>query len=552
MAKVPPDVDERAAVKEAGFPSVLEQANRVTVDTPLTKTKPGEFTVSTVCANLVIADASPQQREQVVNVLVQRDQGRLGTRLVKAIIKAEDAKLHDGGDGSDDICMDMAEKTLEKHYGGGKHLVRTDDGSFWHYTGTHWHVIVDEEVKNRILDVVKSESPKMGYPAAVAGALGLLAVDQHRRGDVMRLLDESPAVINCLNGELWINRDGTAELRDHDPASYLTNCLNVTFDPKATCPTWDSAISATFEGDMELVRHFEEFGGYVIQPSRNIAAWFLFQGGGNNGKTKLMKMVRSLMGKDSVFSMSIDQVEKETFGVGNLCGKLMVLDDDMKVGTKLPDGFLKQISERKEMTGQHKFKAFFDFICTALPVMLTNPWPRVADLSYAFRRRAHVIPFNHQFVLGVDEDSTLFERILKDELPGVLNRFIAGLLELQKRGAFSVPAACERAKDELFRSGNPLQAYLDEGCVHDPAITTELGKFYKGFASWCDDEGRVYRDTRGTIKGKLEDLRFPIVKVGGNRNGVIGVRPMTSKELRDGVVADDPKDASPGDDEIPF
>ena len=76
--------------------------------------------------------------------------------------------------------------------------------------------------------------------------------------------------------------------------------------------------------------------------------------------------------------------------------------------------------------------------------------------------------------------------------------------------------------------------------------------YYRGFASWCDDEGRVYRDTRGTIKGKLEDLRFPIVKVGGNRNGVIGVRPMTWEELRDGVGDDGPKDASPGDDEIPF
>ena len=551
MTKVPPDVDEKATVKEAGFAGVMKDANRVNFDTPLSKTKPGEFTVSTVCHRAAVIGASPQQREQVINVMVQRNPGFLGKRLLNSILKAEFTKL-EVDDLQLDPGLDIARKTLNSYYATGTHLIRTTDRSFWAYTGTHWQRVTDEMVKNRVLELIKENKPLMPYSSLMESAFKLLIALQAADGDVLCFLEERPPVINCLNGELWLGVDGKIDKRPHRHDSYLTNCLEVEYDPEAKCPEFDTAIRATFDGDEEMVRHFEEMIGYLIQPRRNIAAWFLLHGSGNNGKTRLMETVQKLMGRGSVLAMHVEEVEGEKFVMGALVGKLMLLDDDVKASTKLPDGFLKKLSERKTLSGQHKFKDIFEFISIALPVLLANNWPRCADLSLGTRRRIQVIPFRHLFVAGVDEDKMIFERIWASELPGVLNRAIAGLQRLQERADFKKPRACVECEEEFFRRAHALKAFLDEGCVHDPTFTTDLREFYRAYSTYCEVAGFRLTETRNTIKGHLENLGYDMVKVGHNRNGVVGVRPMTGDELwgKDGG----PKNARPGEreGEIPF
>jgi len=57
------------------------------------------------------------------------------------------------------------------------------------------------------------------------------------------------------------------------------------------------------------------------------------------------------------------------------------VEDDMKAGTKLPDGTLKKISEAKTLTGERKFKEPFEFKCRAFPILLCNNIPSLADLT---------------------------------------------------------------------------------------------------------------------------------------------------------------------------
>ena len=40
-------------------------------------------------------------------------------------------------------------------------------------------------------------------------------------------------------------------------------------------------------------------------------------------------------------------LRKRAFRIGNLLGKLLFVDDDVRAGAKLPDGSLKKISEAK-------------------------------------------------------------------------------------------------------------------------------------------------------------------------------------------------------------
>ena len=50
-----------------------------------------------------------------------------------------------------------------------------------------------------------------------------------------------------MNGELWLADDGTVELRSHRPESYLRDCLDVAYDPKAESPEYDKAVGEIAE-----------------------------------------------------------------------------------------------------------------------------------------------------------------------------------------------------------------------------------------------------------------------------------------------------------------
>ncbi|MCV5968520.1 hypothetical protein, partial [Lactococcus petauri] len=76
-------------------------------------------------------------------------------------------------------------------------------------------------------------------------------------------------------------------------------------------------------------------------------------------------------------------------------------------------------------------------------------------------RRIMVIPFKHRFREGKDLDRTLWPAIRRDELSGILNRYVSGVRRLRKRGSkFKSPPEVEQAKRQWFRNASPLKEFL--------------------------------------------------------------------------------------------
>lgn len=466
---------------------------------------------------------------------------------LRALLAEQCAILAAGADGPlpEDEGLLAARLTLDRYYQGGRHLIFAPDRSFWRYTGTHWVRATDEQVLHGVLAVVAEEFDD-NVSAICRETLHLLSGMQSANGAKLRLTGEPLPVINCRNGELWIGDDGKVALRPHRPESYLTYVLNCEYAPDAACPTYDEALLGIFANatdPADMARHLNEVIGYAVQPRRDIPAWFLWRGPGANGKTKVIETVNRLVSADAIYSGRIGSLEQNRFAIGELAGKLILLDDDVTTGTKLPDGFLKTISERKQMTGEMKFKPCFSFVATCLPILLANNYPHCADLSHGMMRRAHVIPFDRKFS-GAEKDATLFPRIWKTELPGVLNRAIEGLQRLMARGEFLEPADCVRAKADWMMQAHPLVAFLAE-CT---APTTEtvpttcdaetlamlmadgkpapegvyLSDLYDLYKLWCEKAGVRNVTTRGRFKSALEDLGYTVGR--DSYSKVLGIR----------------------------
>jgi putative DNA primase/helicase len=297
--------------------------------------------------------------------------------------------------------------------------------------------------------------------------------------DLMGFNADPLPVVNCANGEVWIDNDGKPELRPHDPASALTYCLPVAFDPSSTCPIFDKSLHEIFgkaSDPQDMASDWEEFLGYIIQPHRDIPTFWLLIGHGANGKSKLLQTLHHLVGPASVMNAPIAKFQSDRFNVAALQGKLLFIDDDMGVDTHLDDGLLKAISEGKEMSARHAYgERHIKFRCLALPVMAGNHYPTTSDNSHGLRRRAMVIPFDRQFGPG-EADKDLFPKIWQSELPGVLNRALQGLARLRQRGSFMPPPDCVRAAQEFMAHGNPLLAFIEDETVAHPKARTQLQK----------------------------------------------------------------------------
>jgi P4 family phage/plasmid primase-like protien len=344
-------------------------------------------------------------------------------------------------------------------------------------------------------------------------------MQQSHDSDLLHIHDDPPPVINCANGELWLKDDGTVDLRPHSPKTGMRYVLPVEYAPNATCPEYDQALEQIFRAAKKpgtLIKFLNELVGYVIQPRRHHALIVIFYGAGNNGKTSLIELLRHLVGSGLVYSSRVDDLERNQFAIGNLFGKLLFIDDDIKAGTKLPDGTLKKISEAKTLTGERKFKDAFEFKCRAFPILLCNNIPSLSDLSYGMMRRLRVVHFSRIFTED-ETDRRLFERIAANELPGVLNRALKGWKRLQTKGRFTKSVDMRIAGKLFVAHANPLQGFIEECCEKADEGRVTLDEFYRKYKAWAEDSGFTMTQTKPNVRKNLELLNYRVPRHGVGR-----------------------------------
>jgi len=403
------------------------------------------------------------------------------------------------------------------------HLILSHE-MFWGYTGTHWKKYSDKVMQNYILALSQRVIPPSEFDSESITKKGLTVIKAlvATDDDVLNLRGVPKSIINCKNGEVHINsKTGEYELKPHDPKSYMTHCLDIHYDPTAKCEEYDLAVDQIFCGRKDLVRHYHEVGGYIIQPKRKFKNFFMAYGRkGNNGKTSLFTTLVNIIGSQQVAPVEIDSFGKSRHDTSNLVGKIMVLDDDVKKNTFLNDGLIKQLSEQKLINVEYKRKDHFQMVSSAAVVMLCNHWPATSDLTDAMISRAMVLPFDAQFK-GKNSDRYLFERIIRNELPGVLNHLLTGLKRLLERDAWDVPEACEIAKKEWLGETSTLYSFFMEMMEESTDSVIYSKELRTAYENWCEEEGvkDKYMVQTRKLKSSVQDLGVTVSKRTNNNYG---------------------------------
>jgi hypothetical protein len=140
--------------------------------------------------------------------------------------------------------LECAEALVQKGFGGKDNVLF--DGSFvyaWSKKAGYWRRTTDWELRQKIVELKIA-------PDATGGRLNSIVtfVKAATLKPGFKFRFDRP-VINCLNGELHLNRDGVFNLVGHDRDSFHCTVVPVAYGPKAECPRFEKFLNQITAGD---------------------------------------------------------------------------------------------------------------------------------------------------------------------------------------------------------------------------------------------------------------------------------------------------------------
>jgi P4 family phage/plasmid primase-like protien len=426
-------------------------------------------------------------------------------------------------------------------------LIHANNQQFYHYQSKYWRPIPDNALKGVILteaERLKSESLTLDYNTIplIPRVLTALEALTAQSEDVLGLARTPKPVLNTRSCEVHIDQStGETTTKPNSPESYLTYCLPIDYDPKAEAPLFQKFLADIFrplhepEAASQLLL---ELLGYACQPCKPIPLVLILKGSGENGKSSLLEIITALLGADNVLPRSVlefGNTQRNNHAYASLPGKLILLDDDMGTEIRLPSSTLKKLSENKLCEANPKGLPTYNFTNTATPVILTNNYPQIPDLSRGLQRRLVVIPFNSYFPPG-RRDRGLIKRIMRDELPGIFNLLLEGASRLFKRGYFELSAELQVALKDAMAAGNQVRRFILEATQQHMNVATPVNDLYSHYKHWAyHSYGTTRPYNRADFERQLYSADFHITITDSNEKLVEGLAPL-SLETPDNVV----------------
>jgi putative DNA primase/helicase len=281
------------------------------------------------------------------------------------------------------------------------------------------------------------------------------------------------------------------------------NKLNIEYDKTQDCPKIKDFLSDILEkGDIEI---FQEFLGFCLVKKYNFQKAMIFLGGGNNGKSVLLDLIKRFMGIENTTGYNIGEFD-DNDDKYKLCGlhrKLLNIAGDVTANALKDTATIKKVTGGDLVTANRKFLNPIHFVNHSKFISSFNQLPIVYDVTDGFMRRWLIIDFKQTFQLKKDYDKLsndeklniklADENILtkistQSELIGFLNFALQGLKRLNENKGFSSNATTEEVKNKWIRQSDSLRGFcldrLDDEC-YDSDVFITSAEFKREYMIYC-------------------------------------------------------------------
>ena len=375
--------------------------------------------------------------------------------------------------------------------------------------------------KNAI-SIIKEETEKQIIQCTRADKLEVIDKIKSLTYKEIAAFDSDPNLITVENG---IYNISTMELTPHTPTnlskvlipcSFIENVLGI-----SETKFWKYLISTcTVNGklDEDMSDDILELMASCFVKNKVDEKSFILLGNGDNGKSVLLLLLNSMLGKDNVSNIALQDLVSNPFAAARLDGKLANIYTDLKSTALKNEEKIKNLSSGEPMHVEHKYQDGFDMVTYAKLIFSCNQFPKVYDQSDGFFRRWIIIQFRRKFALGdPDRDEKLKEKLInnQDEKNLIFSYLMIMSEKLLRTGKFRYPLGHAEIRKLWNANADPLYHFIENCIIETEDSKKTKRETYKFYEQWCYDHGVVPLG-KGQF-GKAFGEEFDEDKVGSKR-----------------------------------
>ncbi len=366
----------------------------------------------------------------------------------------------------------LNEAEFVEHYLQGK-TIRCINGNLYNEYG-----LMDERKLAKDMYDEISVYKKSGLPDAIARSINTLKI---------RTYTPEP---KPNSSEIFF-KNGTYDVKTGEFTEGLKFCMN-----RLPVPLFQDAEEPLqwlrFLDELlysEDIPALQEFMGYALIPTNRAQVMMMIIGSGGEGKSRIALVLKSILG-DNMNMGSIQKVAGDRFARADQEGKLLFVDDDMKMEA-LPDtGLLKTLVslEDKYDIERKGSQSHQGHLWVRLLLLGNGSLSSLYDKSDGFYRRQLILKAKPKPADRVD-DRYLIDK-LNAEVDGIVRWCVDGLRRLcDNNFEFSVSERMKENLKEIKHSeNNMLDFYESEGyIVFDICEEASSKELYEAYERWCDD-----------------------------------------------------------------
>lgn len=294
----------------------------------------------------------------------------------------------------------------------------------------------------------------------------------------------SPKLITLKNGVLNLENK---QLLDYTADNKIKNKVPISYNPSAYNETMDKTLNKICCNDMQLRLLIEEMIGYTLFRRNELGKCFILTGQGSNGKSTLLDVIKRLVGKENLASVSLNELN-DRFKTFQLEGKLVNIGDDISNSYIEDNSTFKKLVTGETVNVERKGKDPFDFENYSKLIFSANEIPRINDLSDGLKRRIIFIPFSAKFSKrDKDYDPFIIDKLMEQSaLEYLLKIALEGLDRILYNREFTHSTIVDAAWDEYEKTNNPVIGFIEEEAkIHNECVND----VFKQYQCWCSENG---------------------------------------------------------------
>lgn len=369
----------------------------------------------------------------------------------------------------------MAEELLAEN----EFITFNDTDKIYHYHNGVYHPDGEPRIKEMIQQRLQNETTTHRRRETLERIRELTYVDREAT-------DQKPEYICVENGILNLL---TGELEPHTPDRIFLSKVPYPYNPDAECPKFKQFLTEVVEdNDIPII---QEMFGYTLYRGYPIHKAMMLVGSGNNGKSVLLNVLKTMLGYENVASEALQTLSHNRFATISLLGKLANIFPDIP-STKLQQTGIFKIMVGGDEKISAEIKHVQDrvyFTNHAKLLFSCNEVPQTTDNTDAYYNRWIVILFPNTFN-GDDADPHLLEKLTtQDELEGILAWGVEGIQRLLNQGSFSHSKTTEQVKELYRKLSNPIEAFAQDCLIEDFEAEANRSTIYRTFLEYCYEQG---------------------------------------------------------------